>query len=130
MGHALSLDALRCVLPMSLSPLLVLMVFVATSFAWFGTSCLVTAAMRGEFERYALARFRVLIGVLQLCGAVGLTVGWWYRPLGVAAAVGLTVLMLLGWTVRRRIRDPWLKQIPAGVYAGLSAVLAWGLWPR
>lgn len=106
-----------------------LLVFAACSFAFFGTACLVTAAMRAEFERYGLARFRVLVGLLQLSGAAGLSFGWWYRPLGVAAAIGLCVLMVLGWRVRRRINDPWLKQIPASLYALICTALVWGLWP-
>ncbi|MEM7576705.1 MAG: DoxX family protein [Planctomycetota bacterium] len=107
-----------------------LLIFVAGSFVFFGVACLVAASMRAEFERYGLASFRVLVGVLQLAGSTGLLVGWFfYRPLGVAAALGLTTLMILGVGVRRRIRDPLLKQLPAGLYAALSAALVYLLWP-
>ncbi|MEM6552732.1 MAG: DoxX family protein [Planctomycetota bacterium] len=109
---------------------LVLVVFLAASFLYFGAACVRTAAMRAEFERYGLSRFRVMTGVLQLCGAMGLIVGWWVRPVGVAAAVGLAVLMGLGFGVRRKIRDTWAQSVPSGAYAVLCAVAAWGLWSR
>ncbi|MEM6392138.1 MAG: DoxX family protein [Planctomycetota bacterium] len=107
---------------------LVLVVFLAASFLYFGAACVRTASMRAEFERYGLTRFRVMTGVLQLCGAAGLVVGWWVRPMGVAAAVGLAVLMLLGFGARRKIRDTWAQSVPAGVYALLCVAAAWALW--
>ena len=102
----------------------------AVSFLFFGTSCLLTQAMRAEFVRYGLSRFRVLTGYLQLLGAAGLFAGLWWTPIGAAAAAGLALLMVFGVGARQRIGDPWPQQVPAAFYAVLNAILAVGflLW--
>ena len=90
------------------------------SFAWYGTSCFVSAGMVAEFERYRLARFRTLTGVLQVAGSLGLLVGYFSRPLLLLSAGGLATMMLLGVLVRLRIRDPLSAAIPAAVFFSLN----------
>ncbi len=41
-------------------------------FAWFGMQCMLSQNMVREFDRYRLARFRILTGILQLAGSAGL----------------------------------------------------------
>lgn len=84
--------------------------------------------MKTEFERYGLAAFRRIVGVLQLAGALGLIFGYLYAPtLQLAAAVGLTVLMACGFVVRLKIKDTVLQAAPSLFYAVLNAILAVGL---
>ena len=83
------------------------------SFAWYGTMCLVSDRMVGEFERYGLARFRLLTGALQLAGSLGLLAGYRSRPLLILAAAGLAALMVAGSITRLRIRDPIAAMLPA-----------------
>ena len=83
------------------------------SFAWYGTSCFVSARMIAEFERYHLARFRSLTGLLQVAASLGLLAGYLFRPLLLLSAGGLAAMMLLGVLVRLRIRDPLFAAIPA-----------------
>ena len=92
----------------------------AAAFFFYGTACLFSAKLVAEFQRYRLARFRVLVGLLEVAGALGLVAGWWFPPLRIAAAAGLFVLMLCGLWARWRIRDPWLAMLPALVLAAVN----------
>ena len=97
--------------------------FSALSFLLYGTTCLTTAHMRREFARYGLPRQRVLTGILQLLGAVGLLAGLVFPPLGQWAAGGLALLMVLGFGVRLKIRDSLLQALPAFFYLVLALYL-------
>lgn len=77
-----------------------------------------------EFERYGLARFRTITGGLQILGAVGLVFGLLLNPwLGVLAAAGLSLQMLLGVFVRLRIGDKLILCFPAFFYCCLNAAI-------
>ena len=81
--------------------------FCAAAFLGYGATCLFSAHMVREFERYRLARFRTLTGVLQLVAAVGLLIGLQFPMIGALAAAGLAVQMLLGFGVRSAcMRNP------------------------
>ena len=82
-------------------------------FIFYGLLCLITNHMMVEFNRYGLARFRKIIGVLELLGGVGLIVGFYYPLTSIVASSGLTVLMLLGVLVRLKNKDPLWEIIPA-----------------
>ena len=100
------------------------------SFLIYGLSCLRSSAMEREFERFGLAKFRVLTGVLEVCGGAGLLIGLWYPPLLFAAAAGLAVLMALGVGVRLRVRDSLLQTLPAIGFFGVNAYVAIAAWQR
>lgn len=99
--------------------------FVIISFAFYGVTCLVSAHMVAEFARYGLARFRPLVGWLEIVGALGMLAGYAYEPLLIAASAGLAVLMLLGVAARIRIRDSLLQTLPAAAYFGLNCLVIW-----
>lgn len=92
----------------------------ATAFLFYGLACLFSSKLVAEFERYRLARFRVLVGSLEVAGALGLIAGWWLPPLQQAAAAGLFLLMLCGLWARWRIRDPWYAMLPAALLAAVN----------
>lgn len=105
--------------------------FSAISFFCYGFGCLFSRRMVDEFERYGLARFRKLTGVLQLLGASGLALGLFgYTTIGFLAAAGLSLQMLLGWIVRLRIRDSIVQCLPAICYMGLNALIAFSFVTR
>ncbi len=81
--------------------------------------------MVAEFERYKLARFRFLTGLLQCLGAAGLCVGFVNQKIGFAAAIGLSLQMALGVGVRLQIKDPLLLALPAATYCLINAYIAW-----
>jgi hypothetical protein len=95
----------------------------AVSFLGFGAACLFAPQMKREFVRYGLARFRVVTGVLQLLGALGLLVGLQVPGIGRSAAAGLALMMLAGVGVRLRIRDTLRQTFPAFFYMVLNAYL-------
>lgn len=93
------------------------------AFAWYGTSALLSGGMVAEFERYGLARLRVLTATLQIAGSLGLLVGHFYRPLLLLSAGGFTAMMLLALFVRMRIRDPIHAMVPAFILLCLNLFL-------
>ncbi len=107
-----------------------LAVFSGLSFLIYGLSCLRSSAMAKEFERFGLANFRILTGLLEVFGGAGLLIGLWYQPVLLFAAAGLTVLMALGVGVRLRIRDSVLQTLPAFGFFFLNGYVAFEVWHR
>jgi hypothetical protein len=93
------------------------------SFGYFGPACLLSARMVAEFDRYRLARFRVLVGGLQIAGALGLASSYLVASLVVVSAGGLCLLMFLGVLTRVRIRDPFVAMLPALVLMVVNGFL-------
>ena len=92
----------------------------AILFSFYGLYALFSESMAREFERYGLARFRVLTGVLQVAGSLGIIAGHFYSPLLLISAGGLTAMMLLGVITRVRIKDPLSAALPAFLLAVLN----------
>lgn len=107
-----------------MSALQILTALSAAAFLFYGLACLFSPKLVAEFERYRLARFRALVGSLEVAGALGLAAGWWFPPLQTAAAAGLAALMLCGLWARWRIRDPWYAMLPAFVLGALNLLIA------
>ena len=95
----------------------------AAAFFVFGILCLASPHMEAEFARYGLARWRILIGTLETCGAVGLVISMRQPALLVPAAAGLGLLMLLGVITRIRIQDPFSSMVPALALLMMNAFL-------
>jgi len=106
-----------------LAPIDILSAISAVAFLFYGLACLFSAKLVAEFERYRLARWRVVVGGLEVAGAVGLIAGWWFPPLQTAAAAGLFALMICGLWARWRIRDPWYAMLPAFVLAVMNLAI-------
>jgi hypothetical protein len=85
----------------------------AILFSFYGLYALFSERMVREFQRYGLARYRVLTGVLQVAGSLGIVVGHFYSPLLLLSSGGLTAMMLLGVITRVRIKDPLAAALPA-----------------
>ena len=85
-------------------------------------ACLVPAAgkliglpkMRQSAAHFGIAwpRYR-LIGVAELAAAVGVLIGLWWHPLGVAAAAGMTLLLAGALISHRRAADSGKEMAPA-----------------
>lgn len=94
----------------------VTLIFISSAaFIFYGLLCILTTHMRAEFERYGLSRYRKLTGLFELCGGIGLLLGYFfhYSPLIIFSAGGLATLMFLGVIVRIKTRDPLVQAIPA-----------------
>lgn len=67
-----------------------------------------------EFERYGLPdEMRILTGVLQMAGALSLFIGFFIPLLGLFTAGGLTLMMLVAFVVRLKIKDPFIESFPS-----------------
>jgi hypothetical protein len=106
-----------------MSILFILKIFNLICFFGYGYSCLFSEKMKNEFVRYGLAHFRRLIGILQIAGSLGLVAGFYFEPVTKVAALGLSVLMLLGVSVRIKIHDPFLAIVPAFVFMCLNFII-------
>ena len=93
------------------------------AFGSYGTLTLLSGDMIAEFERYGLARLRVVTATLQIAASIGLALGYVFRPALVVSAAGLSVMMFMAVLVRIRIRDPIPAMIPALALMGLNIFL-------
>jgi len=80
--------------------------------------------MVNEFVRYGIPQFRKLTGWLQLLGSLGIIIGFWIDYLQIFSTIGLSLMMLLGVTVRIKIKDNLTKILPALFYFLLNAFLS------
>ena len=85
-------------------------------------TCLVPAAgkLAGHPKmRHAAAHFGIawhryrLIGVAELAAAVGVLVGLFWRPAGLLAAAGMTLLLIGALITHRRAHDSFRDALPA-----------------
>ena len=66
---------------------------------------------------------RTFVGTMEVLGGVAVLLGLAAAPLGAFGAAGLSLLIVLGLSVRIRTRDPPRLMVPAAVLACLNAVL-------
>ncbi len=97
-------------------------VFLSSSaFLFYGINCLISQKMKDEFIRFGLNKQRLLTGYLQLLGALGLILGYFFSPnLVFIASAGLTLLMLSGFAVRLKIKDSLLESLPSLIFAVIN----------
>ena len=101
----------------------VIIVFSGLSFLFFGISCLFSNFMVIEFKRYDLEKFRIIVGLLQLLGSVGLFIGLFSKNWAMLASLGLAILMAFGFMVRIKIKDSFLLSFPSLFYTILNMIL-------
>lgn len=82
-------------------------------FLWYGLACLFSSMMVAEFIRYQLPHLRVLTGLLQIAGSLGIIAGHFYRPILLLSAGGLAVMMLIALITRFRVGDPLYLAVPS-----------------
>ncbi|MFT7616686.1 MAG: hypothetical protein ACI97A_000314 [Planctomycetota bacterium] len=97
------------------------------AFFWYGFQCLFLERMAREFERFGLEPFRRTVGALEMIGAVGLVLSYKEPALGIAAAMGLGVLMFAGSVVRMRIQDTLVQSLPAMIFMLINFYLGYGI---
>jgi len=95
----------------------------ALAFVAYGIACLTSTKMKHEFERFGLAKFSTLTGVLEILGGVGLLVGLYAPPIFLLSSGGLAVLMLLGLIFRIRAGDGFFASMPAAVFMMITGYL-------
>lgn len=103
--------------------LLILTLCSAGAFFYYGYEALVADRVRQEFERYGVPQYRVLVGSLQVMGALGALVGLVNDTIGALATGGLMLMMLIGVAVRLRIHGAPREMAQAAFFAALNGVL-------
>ncbi|WP_334113109.1 DoxX family protein [Paucihalobacter sp.] len=99
----------------------------SVSFLGYGVSYFTGPHMKSEFKRFQLEKLGLLTVVLELLGAFGLMVGFFfYKPLLIISAGGLALLMLLGLIVRLRLKDSLWISLPALFFMVLNGYILWG----
>lgn len=98
----------------------------ALAFLIYGVSCLVTTKMKNEFIRFGIPNFRLLTGLLQIAGGLGILLGYWFNQyILLIASGGLSFLMLSGFIVRLKIKDSIPDTIPAFSFCVLNGIIAY-----
>jgi hypothetical protein len=98
----------------------------ALAFLLYGFNSLFFAPMIAEFNRFGLTSFqRKITGIMQIFGALGLLLGLRYPAWGLAASVGLCILMVLGFGVRLKIKDSFSQAAPSFIFILLNAYLVY-----
>jgi len=79
--------------------------------------------MREEFARFGLARFRVLVGALEVAAGLAQLAHVFAPMLAQLATGGVCLLMILGVITRIRVKDSLWVTAPALAYAALNGWL-------
>ncbi|WP_291968128.1 DoxX family protein [Maribacter sp.] len=101
-------------------------IFLSSSaFLYYGYECLTAQKMIDEFARFGLKNQRILTGYLQVLGGLGLILGYFLSPILVfVSAVGLTLLMFLGFGVRIKIKDSIAESLPSLILGLINLFIA------
>jgi hypothetical protein len=69
--------------------------------------------MVADFHRFGLPNLRILTGVLEILGGLGLLVGFKWRPALWISSAGLSLLMQIAFGVRLKMRDSVVQSVPS-----------------
>jgi hypothetical protein len=97
--------------------------FSSLSFMAYSISYFVSPHMESEFERFNLKHLGLFIIILEILGAFGLLLGLFFKPILIIASCGLSVLMLLGFITRIKVKDGFLVSFPAIFYMILNGYI-------
>jgi len=67
--------------------------------------------------------FRVITGIVQLIGATGLLIGYWYSAAAAWAGVWIGITMLVACLSHFRVKHPVGQAVPAFILTLLAAAL-------
>ena len=99
---------------------LALIYFSALSFIVYGINSLFSKRMALEYERWGFKKQRIVLSSCQTLGGLGLLVGLAVHPLLITASFLLLCMMLVAVVVRLKVRDGFVKTLPALLYVMLN----------
>lgn len=77
-----------------------------------------------QFEHLKLPQwFRIVTGVVQLIGVVGLVIGFWYPSIAALAGLWAAMTMLGGFATHLKVKDPMSKSMPALILAIFAMII-------
>lgn len=96
-------------------------------FLFYGFQSLHSVYMIDEFKRFGMTDSqRKLTGTLQILGSVGLLAGFLFPLTGLLAAAGFTVMMLVAFIVRIRIKDSFVQSLQSIIFMLINGWLTDG----
>lgn len=82
------------------------------------------SSLKDEFAAYGLPEwFFYLIGVLKVGSAVFLIAGLWFPSLVLPSAALVVGLMVGALSMHVKVKDPWIRSLPAFAMLTMSALL-------
>ena len=102
---------------------LALLYFSAISFIVYGINSFFSRRMISEYQRWGFGNQRIILCCCQLLGGLGLLVGLSIPILLTVASFLLMCMMPVAVFVRLRIRDRFLKMVPALLYVILTLII-------
>ncbi|MBT4703929.1 MAG: hypothetical protein HN728_12335 [Flavobacteriales bacterium] len=94
--------------------------FFAYAFSYFKAPY-----MKNEFKRFGLEKLGLITVILEILGALGLLVGLKFYLFLAISSLGLALLMLVGLTVRIKLKDSVWVSLPAFFYMILNTYIFW-----
>jgi putative oxidoreductase len=77
-----------------------------------------------QFEHLNLPQwFRIVTGLVQLIGVVGLVIGFWYPSIAALAGLWAAITMLGGFATHLKAKDPISKAMPALILTILAIII-------
>ena len=102
---------------------LVILLFSAISFLFYGVSSFYSDRMILEYDRWGYKKFRKLIASLQFIAGFGLLIGLYFSLLLTLVSASLTLMMIAAIFVRIRVKDNITNTLPAILYAVLNFII-------
>ena len=102
---------------------ILLVVFSALSFIFYGITSFFSKRMVSEYARWGYSNHRILLGCMQLLGGIGLLVGLTNSVLLSVASFLLTFMMITAVLVRIKIKDSLINMFPAVFYTCLNFII-------
>ena len=102
---------------------ILLVVFSALSFIFYGINSFFSKRMVSEYARWGYSNHRILLGSIQLLGGIGLLVGLTNSVLLSVASFLLTFMMITAVLVRIKIKDSLINMFPAVFYTCLNFII-------
>lgn len=102
---------------------ILLVVFSALSFIFYGITSFFSKRMVSEYARWGYSNQRILLGCMQLLGGIGLLVGLTNSVLLSVASFLLTFMMITAVLVRIKIKDSLINMFPAVFYTCLNFII-------
>jgi uncharacterized membrane protein YphA (DoxX/SURF4 family) len=112
---------------MSLSYINWIELFSAFSFILYGLLSFFSLEMKKEFIRWNISQFRIIVGIAQLIGGIGLIIGFYIPVFTLLSSFGLTILMLLGFILRIMVKDGLVKSLPSLFYIIINSIIFFNL---
>tara|TARA_S200000501_G_scaffold333294_1_gene336573 strand:+ start:1124 stop:1465 length:342 start_codon:yes stop_codon:yes gene_type:complete len=100
-----------------------LSILSGVSFIFFGFACFFSNVFINEFYRYGLSEYRQIVGFFELLGGIGCIIGIFDKRILMLSTIGLSVMMILGVTVRIKINDTFIQTLPALLYLIVNAII-------